>query len=161
MTDELIEQVAMQVSEPVFILTRDACLKQIVMAKRIAEKSSLYSKYPELAKHMDGIFDAISVMVSETLLTEDIVRHAADVLRPYMTSKKSTAYTQGWNEAIEAAADWFADRFSDAVQADCESGVKWLNERAAKAYLKDAPDTLAAIREGEEAIRALTKDSTS
>lgn len=61
-----------------------------------------------------------------------------------------------WNEAIEAAADWFADRFSDAVQADCESGVKWLNERAAKAYLKDAPDTLAAIREGEEAIRALS-----
>lgn len=74
-------------------------------------------------------------------------------------NRLEAARAQGWNEAIEAAADWFADRFSDAVQADCESGVKWLNERAAKAYLKDAPDTLAAIREGEEAIRALTKDS--
>lgn len=77
-----------------------------------------------------------------------------------LPAQLEAARTQGWNEAIEAAADWFADRFSDAVQADCESGVKWLNERAAKAYLKDAPDTLAAIREGEEAIRALTKDST-
>jgi len=67
------------------------------------------------------------------------------------------ARIEGFNEGIEAAAEWFADRFSEAVQADCENGVRWLNERAAAAYLKDAPDTLAAIREGEEAIRALAK----
>ena len=67
------------------------------------------------------------------------------------------ARIEGFNEGIEAAAEWFSDRFSEAVQADCENGVRWLNERAAAAYLKDAPDTLAAIREGEEAIRALAK----
>lgn len=36
---------------------------------------------------------------------------------------------------------------SDAVQGDCENGVKWLNERAASSYLKEYPDTLAALRE--------------
>lgn len=113
----------------------------------------------------DGLIEQVKTVLANasggwlTDAEQDKIARAA-IAAINLPAQLEAARTQGWNEAIEAAADWFADRFSDAVQADCESGVKWLNERAAKAYLKDAPDTLAAIREGEEAIRALTKDST-
>lgn len=80
---------------------------------------------------------------------------SGDLLVIAIARVRIAAEERGARWGIEAAAEWFSDRFSDAVQADTENGVKWLNERAADAYLKDAPDTLAAIREGEEAISAL------
>lgn len=62
--------------------------------------------------------------------------------------------TQAELDEARGLLDWISGRFSDAVQADCENGVKWLNERAAANYLKDAPDTLAAIRETQDRIDA-------
>lgn len=55
-------------------------------------------------------------------------------------------------KALEAALQQISDLFGDAVQADCENGVRWLNERAAANYLKDAPETLAAIRKTQDII---------
>lgn len=55
---------------------------------------------------------------------------------------------------LREALNWISDRFSEAVQVDCENGVRSLNERAAKKYLADFPDTLAAIRETQERIDA-------
>jgi hypothetical protein len=56
---------------------------------------------------------------------------------------------------LEGALEWIADQFSDAVQADCENGVRCLNERAASNYLKDAPATLAAIHCVQDKINTL------
>lgn len=55
---------------------------------------------------------------------------------------------------LEAAFRGVDDDFSDAVQADCENGVRWLNERAASYYLKEYPATAAAIQSAIETARA-------
>lgn len=44
--------------------------------------------------------------------------------------------------------------FGEAVQDDCENGVKWLNERASSKYLAEYPHTRAAISFSHKAIRA-------
>jgi hypothetical protein len=41
--------------------------------------------------------------------------------------------------------DQILDHLSDAVQSDCENGVRVLNEIAAKNYLKEYPETRAAF----------------
>ena len=102
-------------------------------------------------------YNAVLTEMRDLILAGKADHHAEPFARHRIAHQQDIAAQRedAARQALEAAADWFADRFSDAVQADCENGVKWLNERAAKAYLKDAPDTLAAIREGEEAIRAI------
>jgi hypothetical protein len=61
-----------------------------------------------------------------------------------------------WPAAEDARAllEWISDELASACQADCENGVKWLNERAAAAYLKDAPATLEAIKAVQDRIDA-------
>jgi|SanBayMetagenome_1026888.scaffolds.fasta_scaffold04503_8 ElaB/YqjD/DUF883 family membrane-anchored ribosome-binding protein len=49
------------------------------------------------------------------------------------------------NERLRAALEAVDEALNDAAQDDCESGVKWLNERAAEGYLKEYPHTSAAI----------------
>lgn len=48
-------------------------------------------------------------------------------------------------ERLRAALEAVDEALNDAAQDDCESGVKWLNERAAEKYLKEYPHTSAAI----------------
>lgn len=47
----------------------------------------------------------------------------------------------------EELAEQISALLSDAVQADCENGVRWLNECAASNYLKEYPETLSALRQ--------------
>lgn len=54
------------------------------------------------------------------------------------------------SEALQA----IDDEFSDAVQSDCENGVRSLNERAASRYLKEYPATAGAIQFALETARA-------
>lgn len=67
----------------------------------------------------------------------------------------------GTAKALEEALREISDLFGDAVQADCENGVKWLNERAAEAYLADFPATLAAIERTHEIIAEALSRSAS
>ena len=46
---------------------------------------------------------------------------------------------------LEAALEEVSDLLSDAMQADCENGVRVLNEAAAKAYLSGYPSTRWAV----------------
>jgi hypothetical protein len=63
-------------------------------------------------------------------------------------------------ERLRAGVDRISDLFGDAVQADCENGVRCLNERAAKRYLAEFPATLAAIREAQDIADQLTLGET-
>ena len=56
---------------------------------------------------------------------------------------------------LEGALQSISDLIGDAAQDDCENGVRWLNERAAAAYLKDFPATLTALRKAQEIIDAV------
>jgi hypothetical protein len=62
-------------------------------------------------------------------------------------------------KALEEALERIDDLFADAVQFDCENGVRSLNEAASARYLADAPETKAAIHESLEIIRALLKEA--
>ena len=48
-------------------------------------------------------------------------------------------------DRLRAALEAIDNALVDAMQADCESGVAWLNDKAAAAYLKDFPATKRAI----------------
>ena len=48
-------------------------------------------------------------------------------------------------ERLRAALQEIIYLFLDAVQSDCENGVRSLNEKAYAKYLSDYPATLAAI----------------
>ena len=62
-------------------------------------------------------------------------------------------------KALEEALERIDDLFADAVQFDCENGVRSLNEAATARYLADAPATKAAIHESLEIIRAQLKEA--
>jgi len=62
-------------------------------------------------------------------------------------------------KALEEALERIDGLFGDAVQFDCENGVRSLNEAASARYLADAPETKAAIHESLEIIRALLKEA--
>lgn len=53
-----------------------------------------------------------------------------------------------------AALEDIRDMLDEAVQADCEHGVRSLNEMAARNYLIEYPGTLSAIEEIRKIIRA-------
>ena len=55
------------------------------------------------------------------------------------------AEARGFAQGV-AYVERISDLIGEAVQADCENGVRWLNERAAAAYMKEYPATLAALR---------------
>lgn len=47
--------------------------------------------------------------------------------------------------SVEKLLERIRDEIADAVQADTENGVRWLNEIAAKNYLKEYPATRQAL----------------
>lgn len=57
-------------------------------------------------------------------------------------------------EMLLKGYDEILDHLSDAVQSDCENGVRALNEIAAKNYLKEYPETRAAFHAIGEIARA-------
>ena len=53
--------------------------------------------------------------------------------------------TDKLRRAIAARDRYWSEQFGDAVQADCEHGVRSLNEMAAAQYLAEAPMTRQVI----------------
>ena len=94
----------------------------------------------------------------------DLTRHNEDWLE-YLKPKVTPLYTHppaAPTDALvekvarlEEALQSISDLIGDAAQDDCENGVRWLNERAAAAYLKDFPATLTALRKAQEIIDAV------
>ena len=58
------------------------------------------------------------------------------------------------NARLRGTLRKISDLFGDAVQSDCENGVRSLNERAAAKYLAEFPDTLDAICQTQDLIDA-------
>ena len=59
---------------------------------------------------------------------------------------------------LEAALEKVSDLLSDAVQADCENGVRSLNEAAAANYLKDFRHTREALTGIQAVCRSMLKE---
>ena len=76
----------------------------------------------------------------------DIVQHLYDHagnVRPLLPQNAHKAAAKILRQ--ERAFDKIAELLSDAVQCDCEHGVRSLNERATANYLKEYPATLDAL----------------
>ncbi len=63
-------------------------------------------------------------------------------------------------ERLRALLNRIAKELSQAGIDDCESGVKWLNERAAENYLKEYRHTKAAIGTVIDLARAALKENS-
>ena len=64
------------------------------------------------------------------------------------------------NKRLRALLNRIAEELSQAGIDDCESGVKWLNERAAENYLKEYRHTKAAIGTVIDLARAALKENS-
>lgn len=75
-----------------------------------------------------------------------------------MAYDEFTAKLMAENDRLRAALEAIDEALNDAAQDDCESGVKWLNERAAEGYLKEYPHTSAAISKVIDIARSALGD---
>ena len=81
-------------------------------------------------------------------MTDDIVARLRSPEVFLMTSGMVSPVAEKAADEIErlrAALQEIIYLFLDAVQSDCENGVRSLNEKAYEKYLSDYPATLAAI----------------
>ena len=71
---------------------------------------------------------------------------AAESLREHIAEQQLDIVTLGQEVGrLLSGYDQILDHLSDAVQSDCENGVRVLNEIATKNYLKEYPETRAAF----------------
>lgn len=75
-----------------------------------------------------------------------------------MAYDEFTAKLMAENDRLRAALEAIDEELNAAAQDDCESGVKWLNERAAEWYLKEYPHTSAAISKVIDIARSALGD---
>ena len=133
--------------------------EQVQRAREYAASNSVTEIWQQRCR--DGVYDdCLEVRSPLAAIIEGDAALAAATARADAWEADAARYASNaeyWKaraDKAEALLETISDLLSDAVQSDCENGVKSLNERAAANYLKDAPDTLAAIRKTQEMIWA-------
>lgn len=99
----------------------------------------------DLLKRLSRIGERVSIPCPDNIRGCLVFHYRVDTDPACVEAIDEIERLRAENEQLLNGYDQILGHLSDAVQSDCENGVRVLNEIAAKNYLKEYPETRAAF----------------